>query len=248
MPPLVLMIPRFVPFVVLAVLAGLNVCIFLFMSTTSQDSVWVGPPLPGKRLALAALVPEAEVPVVTPEAAPAKAEKKEAAKKKAAAPAADEGEFIVQAGGFLDLGTNVMLERLRKGGLDPWVDTTQEVVRLNDVQAGPFANQKDAKEAEAQLKAAGIVAKVEETWEGFVISLSRNYALGDALQELEKAQSLGLSAVRLVKVEEERAVRRVCVGPFPNKDKAKEISARVAKIGMTVPVIKEWTPRPGHTR
>ncbi|MEO5362660.1 MAG: SPOR domain-containing protein [Magnetococcus sp. DMHC-8] len=244
MPPIVAMILRFV---LLLVLVGLNLWVYLFLSATSQDDIWQGPPMPGRRLALAdpSQAKEVEVP-------PARIEKKEVVdvnkKPKPPAEPEDKGTFVVQAGGFLDLGTNVMLERLRKAGMEPWVETTQELVRLNDVQAGPYANQREAKEAEAQLKAAGIVAKVQETWEGFVISLSQSFALGDALQELEKAQALGLGAVRLVKVEEERAVRRVCVGPFPSRAKAKEISARVAKIGMTVPVIKEWTPPSGQSR
>ncbi len=242
MPPIVSIILRFAPFVALV---GLNLWVLLFMHVTSQEDIWTGPPMPGKRLALADQAPskEAEVVAVAPpptEKPPAKPAKPE--KPPVVSEPNDKGEFIVQAGGFLDLGTSVMLDRLRKGGFEPWVETTQEVVRLNDVQAGPYADQKEAKEAEAQLKAAGVTAKVQETWEGFIISLSQNFALGDAIEEMEKAQALGLGAVRLVKIEEERTVKRVCVGPFPSRTKAKEVSARVAKIGLTVPVIKEWFP------
>ncbi|MEO5341625.1 MAG: SPOR domain-containing protein [Magnetococcus sp. MYC-9] len=244
MSPIVSVIPRVLPYAVLASLAGVSLWAFVFMTVTNQEAVWVGPPMPGKRLALADIA-QAKVIVGGPplaEQGGGKADKKPVEKSKAVEtkPPVDRNEYIVQVGGFLlELGANAMVEQLRKGGFDPWVESAQELVRLNDVQAGPFASQKDAKEAEAQLKAVGITAKVEETWEGFVISLSRNFALGDALQELEKAQGLGLRLVRLAKVDEERSVRKVCVGPFPSKEKAKEVSARVAKIGLTVPVIKE---------
>lgn len=241
---------RFVPHSVLVALIGLNLGIVFFMSATGREDVWRGPPMPGKRFLLPdiALAKEVASLAVSPPAEPVVEKKAEVKAKPAAAPSSGKVGYVVQSGGFLDLGTNVLMDRLQKGGLEPWIETTQEVIRLNDVQAGPYGSLKDAKEAEAQLRAAGIASKVEETWEGFILSLSRSAILGEAMQELEKAKSLGLSAVRLAKVEEERAVRRVSVGPFPSKEKAKEISARVAKIGLTVPVIKEWVAPAGRSQ
>ncbi|MBF0162567.1 MAG: SPOR domain-containing protein [Magnetococcales bacterium] len=252
MSPLVSMINlRFAPHALLLLLLGANVWIFIAMTTVSQEALWTGPPMPGKRLALAD-PGQAKVAATPPAAAQEKKSPEESAAvskpKPVEKPPTGRGEYIVQVGGFFqELGANAMVERLRKGGFEPWVETTQEVVRLNDVQAGPFASPKDAKEAEAQLKAIGIVAKTEETWEGFVISLSRSFNLGEAMQEMEKAQELGIRSVRLVKVDEERSVRRVCVGPYSNKEKAKEVSAKIAKIGLTVPVIKERIPQ-GRSR
>ncbi|WP_130471085.1 SPOR domain-containing protein [Candidatus Magnetaquicoccus inordinatus] len=229
-------ISRAMPLGVLILLAGVNLALFLTMPSTSQEDIWYGPPITGRRLALAdAKIKEAPAPpVVQPVAPVAKAKP---------APVSEQdskGEYIVQTGGFFDQGIETVLERLRKGGLEPWVQTSREKVKVNSLQAGPFANKKELKEAEAQLKAAGIAVKVEESWEGSVIALGRSYALGEALQEMEKIRSKGVQMLRLVKVEEDRSVSRVCVGPYPSKAKANEASARVAKLSLTVPVVKEW--------
>ncbi|MBF0584443.1 MAG: SPOR domain-containing protein [Magnetococcales bacterium] len=241
MPPIVAMISRFVPHILCVLLAGVGLVIFVFMPSTSLEDIWRGSPMPGKRLALpdpstAVVVvtpPPPEEKVATPAVEPAK---KEAKPEKPA----NKAGYIVHAGTFLDLGINVAMDRLRKSGLEPWEESIQEMVPLNDVQAGPFDSRAAAKQAEAQLKAAGITAKAEETWEGFIISLSQSFSLGEALQELERAKSLGISTVRLVKIEAERTVRKIYVGPFSTKYRAKEISARVAKLGLAVPIIKEW--------
>ncbi|MBF0184341.1 MAG: SPOR domain-containing protein [Magnetococcales bacterium] len=229
---------RALPVTVLLLLLGVNLAIFLAMPSTSKDDIWYGPPITGRHLALAdpRIKEAAPPPVVQPVAPVAKAKP---------APAVDldaKGEFIVQTGGFFDLGIDTVLELLRKGGLEPWVQTSKEKIRVNSLQAGPYANKKDLKEAEAQLKAAGITVKVEETWEGSVIALGRSYALGEAMQEMDKIRAKGVQTLRLIKVEEERLVSRVSVGPYPSKAKANEVSARVAKLSLTVPVIKEWVP------
>ncbi|MEO5348959.1 MAG: SPOR domain-containing protein [Magnetococcus sp. YQC-3] len=249
MPLLASILPKVVPSAMLLVLIGLNLGVLLFMSATGREEIWRGPPMPGKRFLLPDPAQAKEVPPPA-EQPPEKKEAKavEAKPKPVVASSSGKTGFIVQSTGFLDLGTTVLMEQLRKAGMEPWVETAQEMVRLNDVQAGPYNSQKDAKEAEAQLKAAGIASKVEETWEGFILSLSRSAILGEALQELEKAKGLGLSAVRLAKVEEERSVRRVCLGPFPTKEKAKEVSARVAKLGLTIPTIKEWIAPAGKSK
>lgn len=249
MPPIVSVISR-VPYVACAVLGSLSVWIFLFMSSTSQDEIWRGPPIPGRQMALsdrslafdatsitgALPLPGADKPPI-PEAAPVKAV---TPKKQEESSSGGADGFVVHAGTFYDLGINVAMERLRKIGLEPWEESTQEMVLVNDVQAGPYATREEAKEAEAQLKAAGVVVKAVETWEGFVISLSQIIPLGEAVQEMKKAQALGLSPVRLMKIESERSVRKIYVGPFQTKTKAKEVSARVAKLGLAVPVIKDW--------
>lgn len=250
MPPIIAGIPRLAPYIACAILGSLSLWIYAFMSSTSPGDIWRGPPIPGRAMALsdrslafdatgviegsplpASETPSAPVKTVTP---PAQKKQTEESSSGSA------GGFVVYAGTFFDLGVNVAMERLRKIGLEPWEELAQEMVSVNDVQAGPYASREEAKEAEAQLRAAGVTAKAVETWEGFVISLSQIISLGDAVQEMEKARALGLSTVRLMKIESERSVRKIYVGPFSTKTKAKEISARVAKLGLAVPVIKDW--------
>jgi cell division septation protein DedD len=227
---------RALPISVSILLLAASLAVFFLMPATSQNDIWYGPPITGRRLALAdPRIKEAPpLPVVQPVVPVVKSKPAQAIDLDA------KGEFIVQTGGFFDQGIDTVLERLRKGGLEPWVQTGREKVKVNSLQAGPYTNKKELKEAEAQLKAVGITAKVEETWEGSVIVLGRSYALGEALQEMENIRSKGVHMLRLVKVEEERSVSRVCVGPYPSKAKATEAGARVAKLSLTVPLIKEW--------
>ncbi|MBF0165663.1 MAG: SPOR domain-containing protein, partial [Magnetococcales bacterium] len=158
------------------------------------------------------------------------------------APARSGGEqFMVQVGSFaLNMGIDSLVEQLTKVGLTPRVETVQEKTSLNSVQVGPFARLDQAKEAEAKLKAGGIKARVEESWEGYVIVLSKSLLLGHAMEELERIKALGATPARLVKVESDLTVRKVLLGPYESKDRALKMSARVAELGIASPVLKTW--------
>ncbi|MBF0191771.1 MAG: SPOR domain-containing protein [Magnetococcales bacterium] len=159
-----------------------------------------------------------------------------------AAPASVPGEqFMVQVGSFaLNMGVDSLVEQLTRVGLTPRVETVQEKTSLNTVQVGPFARLDQAKEAEAKLKAGGITARVEESWEGYVMVLGKSLLLGHAMEELERIKALGAVPARLVKVESDLTVRKVLLGPYESKERARKMSARVAELGIASPVIKTW--------
>ncbi|MBF0127003.1 MAG: SPOR domain-containing protein [Magnetococcales bacterium] len=152
-----------------------------------------------------------------------------------------EGKFVVQVGSFaLNMGVESLLEQMRKAGLNPRVELVQDRVNLNNVQAGPYATLEGAKVAEAKLKAGGMQAQVEENWEGFIISLSKFLLLSHATEELERVKTLGIVPLRIVKVNTDLAVRKVLLGPYDTKEKALKMSAQVAGLGISVPVLKTW--------
>ncbi|MEO5329068.1 MAG: SPOR domain-containing protein [Magnetococcus sp. THC-1_WYH] len=153
------------------------------------------------------------------------------------------GGFVVQVGNFvLEMGTDSLLARMRENGMDPQIGVKEESIRLNNVQAGPFRKMEEAKVMETVLKSNGYDVEVEETWEGYIISLSRSLLLGFAVHDMEKAQSLGITPLRMVKVEADMPVKNLFLGPYSSKDEARRVSERIAKLGLAVPVIKAWGP------
>ncbi|MBF0108295.1 MAG: SPOR domain-containing protein [Magnetococcales bacterium] len=179
-----------------------------------------------------------EPPVTPPPAETARPEKKVVAR-------VDEehGRYVVQVGSFvLEMGMESLLTRMRENGLEPRVGVKEESVRLNNVQAGPYSRLEDAKVMETVLKSNGYDVAVEETWEGFILSLSRSLLLGFAVHDMEKAQTLGVKPLRMVKIEADMPVKKVFFGPYVSKDEARRMSERVAKLGLAVPVIKSWDP------
>ncbi len=171
------------------------------------------------------------------------APKKNAARSIGDTPAPESEGYVVQMGSYvLRIGADSLVERIRNSGLKPLILTYREQVHLNNVQVGPFKTLEEAKAAEAQLKAGGILARTEEIWEGYILSLSKSILLSYSVEEMKKVQALGVEPVRLVKVEADLPVRKVILGPFPTKEKAKEMSARAAKLGLPTPIIKEYVP------
>ncbi|MEO5333009.1 MAG: SPOR domain-containing protein [Magnetococcus sp. YQC-5] len=229
---------------------------------TPENEIWRGPVMPGKLLELSPL-PKGEVsatpkPTVTPPVEKPKVDKpvetpvpvvKQAAVVAKPPPppvtttsiAPVSGKFVVQIGSFaLNLGVDSLLEQLTKAGLNPRVEMIQERVSLNNVQAGPYKTLESAKEAEAKLKAGSIKAQVEESWEGYIISLNKSLLLGQAVEELERIRSLGVAPLRVVKVDVDLVVRKVLIGPYESKERAKKMSAEVAAMGFAAPVVKTW--------
>ena len=247
---------KFLPWVLVVVLFALNIWVFVFSTPPliNEEGVWIGEPIPGKPLALskkdmknlagallatettdgsqAVFPPEKVVPLVpTGEPKPPKPKKFPGKR-----------GFLVETGSFiLDHGIDSLLKGLRDNGFEPYVKTVRETIRLNNVQAGPFPQLEDGKEAEAILKAAGIPVALEETWEGFVVSLGQSPLLGRAMKDLVKARGLGVKALRVVKIEVDRPVKKVFIGPYLTKNEAKKIVSRISKLGLAVPVIREWT-------
>lgn len=147
--------------------------------------------------------------------------------------------FIVQAGSFvLKLGAETLLDRLRKNGLQPQMVEREEMVQLNDVQAGPYPTLEEAKVSEVKLKADGLSVKAVETWEGYIITLGKFYMLGYAVEMMERAEKMKIAPLRMVKVESAIRMYKVVLGPFNTKESAKQVSVRVSQLGMAVPVIK----------
>ncbi|MBF0620737.1 MAG: SPOR domain-containing protein [Magnetococcales bacterium] len=149
--------------------------------------------------------------------------------------------YVVQVGSFvLKMGAHSLSQRLEYHGMKPRTEESRELVQLNSVQAGPFSDFDEAKQAEGVLKAGGMDALVEETWEGYIITLSKSFLLGYAVQDMEQAKDLGVNRVRMVKVETDLPVRKVLLGPFPDHEKAREVSVAVTRLGLAVPVIQKW--------
>ena len=268
MPSIIYTSLRFLPWALAVILLGLNIQIFMFPSTSTlnDNGVWVGSPLPGRPLALAEQGKKKESDKL-PKKLEASSGKSASTQKKVksaksfsstpidkassanssdkltsskAVSSSEKITFFVQVGSFvLDLGVDSLMDRLRAKGMEPHLKTVREQVRLNNVQAGPFPNLEEAKEAETILKAAGMAIQVEETWEGFIISLGQHPLLGYAIQKMESARNLGVKTLRVVKIEVDRPVKKVLIGPYINKDDARRISAKVAKLGLAIPVIQE---------
>jgi cell division septation protein DedD len=262
------MVLRFLPWVLIAILLILNVLVFWRSMTRSDEGeIWFGPPLPGKIALLPSrptdllALPEekpTEPPVVAQ--APKKPEtvKKTGVKRFPNEPLADlldatsaekaamsQGSgsgFLVDVGHFvLPKGADILLRRLKLHGMEARVEAHRELVKLNDVQAGPFPTWESAREAETKLRAGGVDAILtpQETWEGFVISLGQFYLLSSAAQIREMAEMLEVQPVRMVKVERDMDVKRVVMGPYPTREEAKEISSRLAILGLAAPTIHE---------
>ena len=248
---------RLLPWVLTVILIAMNGWVLILSPQTmlNEEGVWAGTPLSGTPLALSDLVEEVvsplsrgpvpqkiEEPVKKEEETKKPAEDGFASKQTVKLSDVPEIGFLVQAGSFvLDLGIESLMAELKKLGLEPHVKSVMEPIRLNDVQAGPFKNLEDAREAEAKLKAVGMAVGVEETWEGFIISLSQSPLLGYAVQDLDRARDLGVKTIRVVKINVDRPVKKVVLGPFPTKTQAKSVSAKVSKLGLAVPVIQEWS-------
>ncbi|MBF0438838.1 MAG: SPOR domain-containing protein [Magnetococcales bacterium] len=255
---------RLVPLMVIGLLVILNILVqgmgFMGMGfKTPEEAIWPGPVMPGKLLALPdsasarvvgqanAVVekPKGVVPVVKVEPAPV-APAPVVAPPPAAPPpappaAVTEGRFVVQVGSYvLNLGVDSLVDQLKTAGLNPRLETVQERVPLNNVQAGPYEQLEMAKEVEAKLKAGGYHVQVEESWEGFILSLNKSVLLSHAVEEMEQVRRLGVTPLRLVKVVTDLAVRKILLGPFDTKEKAMKMSARVAEMGIAVPVLKTW--------
>ncbi|MBF0296658.1 MAG: SPOR domain-containing protein [Magnetococcales bacterium] len=232
---------------------------------TPETELWKGPLMPGKQLPLpdasgARVVtgdksepvpekpkekPREEVKLPpapeTPPPAPTPAPAPEPPPAPLAQPPVSGGKFVVQIGSFaLNMGVESLLEQLRKAGFTPRIEQVQDRVNLNNVQAGPFETLEGAKVAEAKLKAGGMTVQVEESWEGYIISLSKFLLLGHATDELERVKGMGIAPLRIVKVNTDLAVRKVLLGPYETKERAQKVSAQVAGLGIAVPVLKTW--------
>ncbi len=241
-------------FVVLLVLLNMMIMAMGYLGMgfqTPENLPWSGPPMPGKLYALSdpalarvvgqkgdavvAKVAVAPPPVMKVEPQPVKPPEPPPS------PPVDEGKFVVQVGSFaLNMGAESLIEKLKGEGFLPWVEVVQDRVSLNNVQAGPFKQLEEAKEAEVKLKAGGLQAQVEENWEGYIISLNKSLFLGNAFAEMERARGLGVEILRMVKVEVSLAVNKVFLGPYKTKEKANQMSAKVAELGFSVPVLKTW--------
>lgn len=259
---------RVVPMLLIGVLVILNVAVQAmgWMGkgfATPDNALWPGPVMPGKQFALddpararvvggAASTPAPaekpkEKPPVVAKAEPAPVKPPPAAAPSPppppipASPEVTVGKFVVQVGSFaLNMGVDSLIEKLKKHGMNPRVETVQDRVSLNNVQAGPFKSLEAAKEAEARLKAGGFPAQVEENWEGFIISLGRHLLLGHALEEKERVRLLGVGPLRMVKTDTDLSVRKILLGPYETKERALTMSAKVAELGIAVPVLKTW--------
>lgn len=252
-------IRRFIPKMVIGLLVILNLAVvgirFMGMGFKTPDhELWTGPMMPDKLLPLpdpasARVVGKAVVAVTEkPVTPPPPVAKLEPVVKSLPplvppppAPKVEEGKFVVLIGSFaLKMGMDSLMEQLNKEGLKPRIEVVEERVSLNNVQAGPFEQLEQAKEAEAKLKAGGLEAEVEETWEGFIISLSKSLLLSHAFDEMVRIKALGVTTLRMVKVDADLSVRKILLGPFETKEKAIKISSQVAALGIAVPVLKTW--------
>lgn len=255
---------RFLPWAVIVLLGALNIGLYVNTWTAKNpDALWDGPPMPGKVYPLPNLpqgvavspppVPKAPEVVAQPLSPPrvlppppkVLPAKPIAEPEKPIVSVSPTGEkYIVQIGSFvLKLGVSSLVERMRANGINPIVEIVQERVRLNSCQAGPFKTLEAAKEAEIKLKASGWKVEVEETWEGYIIMLSQAFLLGEAVQEMERAEALDVKPLRIVKIETDLPVQKVYLGPFTTKEEARQVSAKVARLGLAVPVIKDWQPK-----
>ena len=263
MPSTIFAAIKFLPWVLVVVLLILNFWVFVFSSSTNlnEDGVWIGEPIPGKPLALnkrdkkdlagmasAEDASRLETTKASPVASTKSPEKivplvvKGAPKTSDSTKFSGKKGFLVEAGSFLlDREADSLLKGLSDNGFEPHVEMVRETIGLNNVQAGPFPQLEDGKEAESILKAAGIPVSLEETWEGFVVSLGQSPLLGYAMRDLEKARNLGVKTLRVVKVQVDRPVRKVLIGPYSTNNEAKKVVSRVSKLGLAVPVIREWT-------
>ncbi|MBF0425890.1 MAG: SPOR domain-containing protein [Magnetococcales bacterium] len=169
------------------------------------------------------------------EAKPAVVEHKEAGS------AADGNGYYVQAGSFaIRKGADTLATRLRAKGLNPNILQQTEMVLVNNVQAGPYRLFDDAKEAEIKLRSAGVLAKTDNTWEGYTISIGKEIQLGSAIDSMGNAEKLGVKPLRIIKVEDAQKFFKVILGPYKTEREAKDASANLAASGLAVPLIKRW--------
>ncbi|WP_158089350.1 SPOR domain-containing protein [Magnetofaba australis] len=177
--------------------------------------------------------PDPEEPILRPKAA-------QEPVIKSAPPPATQG-LIVQAGSYaLKFGADRLVKRLQEAGLEPFVAATTEMVRVNEVQAGPFDGLAPAKEAEIKLRAGGLPGHVEETHEGFILTITQSPFLGQAIQVMEQAEGLSVRPVRLVKKQNPAIMHKVLLGPVADRKAADDLSARLTDLGVATPVIKRW--------
>ncbi|MBF0156335.1 MAG: SPOR domain-containing protein [Magnetococcales bacterium] len=183
-------------------------------------------PAPAPAVALSPPVPQAPA-VVNPEG-------------EVAAPALNGEGYVVQVGSFaLEMGAESVMAVLRKSGFKPFLIKRTETVRINNIQAGPFDSLEKAKEMEAKLRAGGMAATVEESFDGYLISLGNSLLLGYSLGEMGKAKALGVGPLRLVKVDADMEVSKVLLGPFDTRDEAKMVSTKVGQLGVAVPIVRK---------
>ncbi|MEO5366437.1 MAG: SPOR domain-containing protein [Magnetococcus sp. WYHC-3] len=149
------------------------------------------------------------------------------------------GAYWVQLGSFVrPFGAETLAQKLRNLGFDPVLETAEEAVKLNEVQAGPYNSLEEAKEAEIKLKAGGLDANAAETWQGqFVVRIGQYMMLAAGAEEMERAEALGVRELRMVKVDSSRRMTKVMVGPFERKEAAREAAARLDETGQVTPVI-----------
>ncbi|MGN7610613.1 SPOR domain-containing protein [Magnetococcales bacterium HHB-1] len=152
-----------------------------------------------------------------------------------------ENGYVVRAGRFvLGMGPESLIKRLKKRGMKPRLVQVREMVMMHLVQAGPFPTLEAAKEAEIKLRANGKDVRVEETWEGFMLSISRYYLLSYAMEELREAERLEISPVRLMRVASDLPVKKVILGPYPEQKDAAAMSAAIYDMGLSYPVVEAW--------
>lgn len=251
MPPIV---RTLLPWLAWVVLVGMNASLYWTeLRRPESTDVWHGRLMPGKPVRLPPR-PESRILLVEPKEPYADEPLRDVVLGKGGA--GDPGAqaiaitkgFVVEAGQFvLKLGAETLVHKMQKQGLKPSMEMKEDLVPLNYLQAGPFATLAEAREAEIKLKAGGLTGvTVAESWEGYQIGLGHFELMGYAMQIMEQADRLGVKPLRLVKVRTPLAVWRVWIGPLATREAAKEVSARIASLGLSVPVIYEY-PREVRT-
>nr|CRH06355.1 Conserved protein of unknown function. Containing sporulation domain [Candidatus Magnetococcus massalia] len=149
--------------------------------------------------------------------------------------------FIVQVGSFVyAFGAEKLVERLHNHGYKAAVIVSEEMVNLNQVQAGPYGDLESAKEAELKLRAGGLPATIEKSWEGLIVTIGESMMLGQAISMMEQSERLYVHPLRLMKVEAPQKLSKVVLGPYAKQKRAKSIAGSMSELGMMSPLIKVW--------
>ncbi|MBF0380841.1 MAG: SPOR domain-containing protein [Magnetococcales bacterium] len=150
-------------------------------------------------------------------------------------------KFIVQVGQFMsESGVDSLIKNMQNRGYYPKVSVIKQKSYLNNVQAGPYATVEAARESEVKLRANGKVVKVESSEDGYIISLSKSSKLSPALTSMQRYDAMGIAPLRLVKAAQFKPVKSVYMGPYNSRQKAEEVKTRMAGISMAIPVVHEW--------
>ncbi|MBF0453705.1 MAG: SPOR domain-containing protein [Magnetococcales bacterium] len=239
-----------VPLVLVVLLATMNSAVLISGFTSEEDSgLWEGALMPGKRFALPDPATAKIVQATGERIVPAQANKPQqlkvakpvVASKAPVKPAVVSSKFIVHLGQFTSKeGVAPLVDRLRNQGYNPRVRAIEEKVLRNSVQAGPFSSLESAREAEVKLRASGLDVWVTPGEEGYVIPLVETINLSDAIFEMDRIEAMGVSPLKLIKVEAKEQIHMVFMGPYNSKAKAQEVSDRMSTIGLAIPKIESW--------